>query len=81
MVFLRYEFFKNRGVFPIFRLFFALKANSASGIRYSGKFHTENVFLDIFLERLGLVTLKINKRVKNKAKNSENLKYSQRSPL
>ena len=33
MVFLLYEFFKNRGVFPIVRLFLDIQANSASGIR------------------------------------------------
>ena len=39
------------------------------------------VDFDIFLEHLGLSASKLNKRTKNKAKNRENLKNSQRAPL
>ena len=78
MVFLRYESFKNRGVFPILRLFFDIYAHSTGGIWLSGKFYIGNVVLNMFLEDLGLCASKLSKdeTVQNDAKNMENLKNS-----
>ena len=60
-------FFRFSRFSSLLRLIMPAAFDRAGGPQ-SGKFYTENVFLDIFLELLGLVAPKINKRVKNQAK-------------
>ena len=61
MVSLSNEFLNKTCVFAVFRLFFVIKANSANGIRFSGKFYIENIFLGIFLNQIWLFVLKVSK--------------------
>ena len=67
MVFLRYIFFKNGGIFPISRLFLDIQANSASVIQWSGNIYIGNVFLDIFFGASGAWCIKIKQTIQKQS--------------
>ena len=71
---LRYEFFKNREVFPILRLFSLLRPTLQAEFDRVWNFTRKIYFWIFFLELLGLVAPKINKRVENEVEKQWKLK-------